>query len=44
VWNGCGETAQVSVEILHDLLGGQQQPFARRDLTDTIAGVLHRPT
>ena len=34
---------QVLVEVLHDVLDGQQQPFARRDLTNAVAGVLHRP-
>ena len=35
--------AQVPVEVLHDLLDGDQQPLARRDLTNPVAGVLHRP-
>ncbi len=35
--------AQVPVEVLHDLLDGEQQPFSHGELTDTIAGALHRP-
>jgi hypothetical protein len=35
--------AQVTVQFLHDLLNRQKQPLIRRQLTDTIASMLHRP-
>src|SRR5512132_4740573 len=35
--------AQEPIDLLHDLLDRPPQPLPRRERTDTIAGVLHRP-
>jgi hypothetical protein len=36
--------AQEPVEVLDDVLDGEQQPFARGDLPDALPGVLHSLT
>ena len=38
-----GPAAQEQVDVNHDLLDGEQQPWSHRQFTDTVTGMLHGP-